>query len=44
MGSSVAVLMNASFHTENLEIKAARAEVEIEMLQAISPIARLTPA
>jgi outer membrane protein TolC len=34
MGSSVAVLMNASLNTENLEIKAARAEVEIEMLQA----------
>jgi len=34
MGSSVAVLMNASVNAENLEIKAARAEVEIEMLQA----------
>lgn len=34
MGSSVAVLMNASINTENHEINAARAEVEIEMLQA----------
>jgi outer membrane protein TolC len=34
MGSSAALLMNVSAKSENLEVKAARAEMEMEMLQA----------
>ena len=34
MGSSMAVLMNVSTNSESLEVKAARAQVEIKMLQA----------
>jgi outer membrane protein TolC len=34
MGSSVAALMNVSSSAESAEAKAARAEVELEMLQA----------
>jgi len=34
MGSSVAQLMNVSSTSESIETKAARSEVEIEMLQA----------
>jgi hypothetical protein len=34
MGSSAALLMNASAGTENLQVRAARAEMELEMLQA----------
>jgi outer membrane protein TolC len=33
MGSSMAVLMNVSTNSESLEVKAARAQVEIKMLQ-----------
>jgi outer membrane protein TolC len=34
MGSSLAALMNVSTNSESLEVKAARAQVEIKMLQA----------
>jgi hypothetical protein len=34
MGSSAALLMNAGFSTENLQVRAARAEMEMAMLQA----------
>jgi hypothetical protein len=34
MGSSAALLMNVSVHSDNLEVKSARAEMEWEMLQA----------
>jgi outer membrane protein TolC len=34
MGSSAALVMNASASSENLEVKAARADMELEMLQA----------
>jgi len=34
MGSSIAVLMNISSNSESLEVKAARAQVEMKMLQA----------
>jgi outer membrane protein TolC len=34
MGSSATLLMNASASTENLQVRAARAEMELEMLQA----------
>ena len=34
MGSSAALLMNVSAHSDNLEVTAARAEMELEMLQA----------
>jgi outer membrane protein TolC len=34
MGSSAALLMNVSAHSDNLEVKLARAEMELEMLQA----------
>jgi hypothetical protein len=34
MGSSAALLMNASVSTENLQVRAARAEMEMAMLQA----------
>ena len=34
MGSSVAMLMNVSSHSESMDVKAARAEVQIEMLEA----------
>jgi outer membrane protein TolC len=34
MGSSMAVLMNVGSNAESIEVKAARAEVELEMLEA----------
>ena len=34
MGSSATLLMNASASTENLQVRAARAEMEMEMLRA----------
>jgi outer membrane protein len=34
MGSSVALLMNVSSTSESMEVKAARAEVEVELLEA----------
>ncbi|HEY6343902.1 MAG TPA: TolC family protein [Bryobacteraceae bacterium] len=34
MGSSMAVLMNVSSAPENLDVRAARAEVEVQMLEA----------
>ena len=34
LGSSMAVVMNVSSNAESIEVKAARAEIEVEMLQA----------
>jgi outer membrane protein TolC len=34
MGSSAAILMNVSSNSESLEVKAARADVELEMIEA----------
>jgi outer membrane protein TolC len=43
MGSSMAVLMNVSTNSESLEVNAARAQVEIKMLQTDLAIVRRTP-
>jgi len=44
MGSSMAVLMNVSTNSESLEVKAARAQVELRCFRPILLIVRHTPA